>query len=266
MNTKEIIYHLVEAITSSKVYEEPFHHLYVENIFPDSFYNEIELLKDQVETYKELNHEDAILEDGTVTRRVFPFNKLYLESLGEQSRKIADQLLEVFQSNELKEALFESLQIPLKRRHAVENINDLQGFPKSGLFSDLPGYSIRPHTDINTKILTFQAYLPPLNNSQLCLGTSFYRRNNFYKFINPELEWSSKVFKKTFSFVKRKILASKPEFFHEKSIPFKRNSCYAFAVDDQSWHGVEKMPYGLGDRFSLMNIYYTDENQKFYDT
>ncbi len=93
------------------------------------------------------------------------------------------------------------------------------------LVRDLCGYKIRIHPDISQKAITVQFYLPP-DDSQRHLGTSFYSRE------------TGKGFTKV------------------KQMSFLPNTGYAFAVGDNSWHGVDQVSGGDGIRNSLMIIYY----------
>ena len=57
----------------------------------------------------------------------------------------------------------------------------------------------------------------------------------------------------------------RPEFEHLETFSFLPNSGYAFVVGEKSWHGREKIPEGMGNRYSLMNIYFEDNDVPFYD-
>ncbi|MEC8808455.1 MAG: hypothetical protein VXX21_05320 [Pseudomonadota bacterium] len=245
----DLVHHFVEALDQAEVTHAPFSHLFAQNLFPQDVYQHLMTLLPVIDGYKPLNHRDAMREDGTSTREVMPFNDAYLGPLPEEQREFLQLLKSVLDDRRVGEKYFELLAPDLAKRTSASIPDQVEAFPKSGLFRDASGYKIQPHKDINTKIVTTQLYLPA-DESQREFGTTLYKRSLKGRIIRELNKISS---------TKRR------EFEQLKTFPFLPNSGYAFIVGKKSWHGREPVPEGLGSRFSLMNIYYNHPNVPFYD-
>ena len=90
----------------------------------------------------------------------------------------------------------------------------------------------------------------PADEQQRDFGTTLYKRSLKGRLIRELNKISS---------------TQRREFDQVKTFPFLPNSGYAFIVGQKSWHGRESVPEGLGERFSLMNIYYKSADVPFYD-
>ena len=245
----ELVDHYVQALNLAAVHHAPFSHLFAQKLFPQDVYDHLTELLPQIDGYKSLNHRDAMREDGTSTREVLPFNDAYLEPLPAEQCDFLSLLKSVLDDRRVGEKYFELLAPDLAKRTTAKIPEQVQAFPKSGLFRDASGYKIQPHKDINTKVVTTQLYLPA-DESQCEFGTTLYKRSFKGRIIRELNKVSSK---------KRR------EFEPVKTFPFLPNSGYAFIVGKKSWHGREPVPAGLGNRFSLMNIYYNHPDVPFYD-
>jgi hypothetical protein len=245
----DLVDHFVNALDQAEVSHYPFSHLFAEHLFPQDVYDHLIKLLPVIEGYKSLNHRDAMRDDGTSTREVLPFNDEYLGPLPSEHRDLLELLRSVLGDRRLGEKYFELLAPDLAKRTSASIPEGVEAFPKSGLFRDASGYKILPHKDINTKIVTTQLYLPA-DEGQREFGTTLYRRSLKGRLIREINKVSSK---------------QRQEFDQFKTFPFLPNSGYAFIVGKKSWHGREPVPEGLGNRFSLMNIYYNHPDVPFYD-
>ncbi len=245
----DLVEHFVAALDKAQIEHAPFSHLYAVDLFPEDVYGHLVELLPHVRGYKSLNHRDAMRSDGTSTREVLPFNETFLAPLPEVQREFFQLLRSVLDDRRIGEKYFELLAPDLAKRTAASIPSDVEAYPKSGLFRDASGYKIQPHKDINTKIVTTQLYLPA-NEQQRDFGTTLYTRSLKGRVIR-ELN---------------KITGTqRREFDPLKTFPFLPNSGYAFIVGKKSWHGREPVPEGLGERYSLMNIYYSRADVPFYD-
>ncbi|QKX16174.1 hypothetical protein [Microbulbifer sp. YPW1] len=242
--------HLVSRLRETVAQDQPFSHLYLENFFPDSVYQRILACPPPAEYCKGLNHKEAMRSDGSSTRQVFPFNPGNLERLQGEAQTLWRGITEGMQAPEVKQALFECLGTDLASRFKVTTsaVPDIEAHPKTGYFCDHSGYQISPHRDVARKIVTMQVYLPA-DRSQESMGTSLYERG-----IIGRLQYEF-----------RKLGLGKKSGFREvKRFPFVPNSAYAFVVGKHSWHGRPEI-HGESERRSLMQIYYANPSEPFYD-
>lgn len=241
-----VVGHMLAAVARAEVLTEPFSHCYLEDVFPPALYAQIRAHLPDPGAYKDLRHRDAVRTDGSSTRQVMPFNDRTLAALDEPRQAFWCLLHRALTDPRLEAALFARLAPTLRRRSAGERT----AYPKGGLFRDLSGYQIQPHRDAPRKLITTQFYLPD-DHSQEAFGTSLYTRS-----------WRGRL---RHELSKLGIPSEQPVFERVKTFAFAPNSGYAFVVGKHSWHGREPIPAGLGDRYSLMNIYYANPHEKFYD-
>jgi len=142
-------------------------------------------------------------------------------------------------SAELKRLAFEKLAPGLAYRYAIDprQVAALPGYALPELFRETAGYMLKPHPDTRRKVVTMQIALPR-DSSQRELGTEFYRRSR-----NPL------------------TLTRRPRGFTiVKRMDFLPNTAYAFSVLNmlrlKSWHGRSTIPDCLGERNSILNIWY----------
>ena len=88
---------------------------------------------------------------------------------------------------------------------------------------DLTNYSIGPHTDAPHRLITMLFYCPE-DDSRQHLGTSIYwpNDNDFRCRGGPHYPFN--------------------RFRKITTMPYKRNSLFAFFKDERSFHGVEPIP------------------------
>ncbi len=213
---------ILKAIEASVVYTRPFTHLRLSDVFKQDDYPEILRLLPSSSDYAELRHKDAKMPDNSYSRLEFLLTDEQIERLDSERRQfwlnvkcildhpgIADSFMKKFSAIEFN--------APLKGRVIL----------RLSLVRDLPGYFIRPHQDIPSKLLTTQIYLPQ-DDRWSELGTNLYTRDQVGKF-------------KT-----------------DVAVPFLPNSGYAFPVSKNSWHGVDVIPSEATERNSLMMVWYVD--------
>ncbi len=211
---------IVQAVRAAVAHSQPFPHLRLSDVFGGEDYREILRLLPPRHAYAELRHKDARLPDGTYSRLEFPLTLERMERLDRDRRRfwagIADALRHPDIAREFAARFAElGCQVPIESGSV----------PWLSLTRDFPGYSIRPHQDIPSKLLTVQFYLPPDDRGS-AMGTNFYRRGGA-----GALE-------------------------RDVSVPFLPNSGYALAVTENSWHGVDIIPPGAPGRDSLMLVWH----------
>ena len=121
--------------------------------------------------YVELRHKDAKLPDNTFSRLEFPITHEQLERLDDEHCRCWSDFASTLNHPSVANAFMEKfaeldLHVSLVGRTSL----------RLSLVRDFPGYRIRPHQDIPSKILTAQIYLPQ-DDRHPELGTNFYTRD-----------------------------------------------------------------------------------------
>ncbi len=212
---KEALDHLIRKIETVEGYDDPFTFVSLSGLFPQSYAEQLREKLPEKHYFAPLMHKDAMTGEGQSTR-----GELYLEEdkLASLPQDIKDFWLgvgNIMRSDALRSALTAKLGVDPAIR------------AKPLLYRDESGYKIRPHTDISTKAITMQIYLPP-DDRWKKYGTTFYRQKG-------------------------------EQFEQYTTMPFVPNQGYAFAVSDKSWHGVEEITENGVVRASLMVIFYKNE-------
>ena len=179
------------SILNSVLISEPFQHIYIENFFGKEAYSEL-LYSLRNTQYTEIEKSRGTR--GYPLRYTAPYPEFLNTSLLDGSFK--KSLLKKF------------------------GITDKGYSEDLLLIRDLPGYSIPPHTDSVSKIITVLIYLAE-DNSMEEEGTSIYI---------PKKEGFICKDGRHYNF---------EDFTKVKTMPFRTNSMFAFARTDNSFHGVE---------------------------
>lgn len=224
MNAEAIVDQLIGAVQNSVSSEIPFCHRILQHLFANELYEKMQRLMPPDASYHELRHRDAIQLDGSSARLEFGFSQRELQKLAPEQMSFWETIGMALRSQRLVQAFREALRPGLERRFG-NRWHDFEVNPTPLLVRDLRGYKISIHQDIVQKAMTVQFYLPQ-DDSQRHLGTSFYSRM-------PD---------KSFTKIKQ--------------MKFLPNTGYAFAVGDNTWHGVDQVCNEDGIRNSLMIIYY----------
>lgn len=221
---------LVRAIESADLATEPFEHIYMPTIFRPPFY---ERLLDAIPgkaRFKELRHRDALRDDGSSTRLRMYLYPEHLWSLPPAQRAVWMDVSRALRSTALQDAFKRKFQNALETRFG-RSIDMLSFYPIPILVCDEPGYRIGIHTDVLSKVITVQFYLPR-GLQQRHMGTIFHH--------GREGEAAART----------------------KTMPFAPGSGYAFAVvQRESWHSVAKTTEADGDRYSIMLTYYVQDGR-----
>ena len=241
---KTVISHLVERIEATPAINEPFAHIYLENVFPADIY--ARLLKSLPAPEKYDHAADRHYGNGQHVRSMFALSKAALNRLSAEERGLWTAVAAALTDDEIKRALFRKLACDLTFRYGIaeSQVTELAGFSRPTLYRETEGFEIPPHPDTRKKVVTMQIYLPEEHN-QLDLGTALYRRRL--------LAWPFGSWHRKFEKVKQ--------------FPFQPNSAYAFVVNNKisrkSWHGREQLPSGAGVRNTLLNTFYESPREDF---
>jgi hypothetical protein len=240
-----VLKHIVQRIEATPAIDEPFSHIYLEEVFPRDIYEGLlnQLPEEGLYGGAAGRHRDG---DGDYHRSVFFLTPTNLERLSAEQQTLWGGVGAALTAPELKQALFTRLARDLTFRYRVplSRAGQLPGYPRPTLYRETEGFEIQPHPDTRKKVVTMHLYCP-VDHSQLDLGTALYRRRL--------LAWPFGGWRQRFVKVKQ--------------FPFRPNSGYAFVVNNtltkKSWHGREQLPPGAGVRNTLLNTFYESLREQF---
>jgi hypothetical protein len=220
--------YVADSIEGARSADAPFHHLVFERVFPAATYNAMMTTLPVAADYRPMSGRakgnDAA--DGTHTRVKIDLFPEYIRALPAEKRSVWDVVGRALCSEPVKDALVRRLAPGLARRFGP-------GFAKVALYPlpiltrDIPGYRIYPHPDTHWKGITVQLYLPR-DDSATHVGTIFHQRL-------PD--------------------GSLPKHTQMK---FARNSGYAFAVGEDTWHSADPVGPEVKTRDSILLTYFVD--------
>jgi hypothetical protein len=154
-----------------------------------------------------------------------------LRRLPAEQRKVWLPLARALCSKELEEAFKRKFRSVLEERFG-KPAEKIGVYPIPILLRDQPGYRISVHSDVPTKAITVQFYLPA-DTSQRNIGTIFH-----------EGDRGAKAKKTT-------------------QMPFVPASGYAFPVAlTKSWHSAAQTTEADGERVTMMVTYYVADSPK----
>jgi hypothetical protein len=225
---KNLIDYVVSSIEAGKAFEEPFFHLEFDRVFPEDVYEEILEALPSAADYRPLPGRGGgnLLPDGSSTRVKIDLFPEYTRHLPEQKREVWDLVGRALCSSEVQAAFMRRLAPGLQRRFGADHA-DVGMYPIPVLTRDIPGYRITPHTDTQWKGMTIQLYLPR-DDKATHIGTLFHGRL-------PD-----------------------GTLTRDRQMRFARNSGYAFAVGDNTWHSADPVGNEVSTRDSILLTYFVD--------
>jgi hypothetical protein len=238
--------HLLGRIEATPSIEEPFTHIYVEDVFPDDVYTQMLASLPDPRLYGKTAERHHKGEAGGYTRSMFPIAPSTLKDVFPSHAELWRGVGAALTAPELKRAMYARLARDLAFRFGAPEakVPGLAGYSRPTLYRETEGFEIRPHPDTRKKVVTMHLYLPA-DRSQLELGTALYRRKTM---ALPFGAWRGR-------------------FEKVKQFSFQPNSGYAFVVNNKitkkSWHGREELPPGAGVRNTLLNTYYETPRDGF---
>ena len=235
--------HAAYKLINSPILNFPFPHLYVENIFSDKFYSKIQenlLDSSEMMSMADLYSDNPGL-SGYKERMVMDFDKKEsMQKAGEGKREFWTSFHKNFSpnfSNILRSKFKKFLDLRFTYLKNVSYTHTLQ------LVHDKKNYSLGPHTDQPSKVVSVLIYLPK-DHKQILTGTSIYMPKDPSK-LNTELPHLHYL---------------REDFYKVITMPYMPNSALCFIKTNNSFHGVEKLEMEETDRWSLQyNIHITQE-------
>ena len=239
-----VLHNLLKRIACTDAVNEPFGHIFLEDVFPVEIYEQLLTLFPDPEMYERAA--ERHYGNGQPIRAFYKLSKDLLARLSVDQQALWGGIAAALTAPELKQAMFAKLSDDLVFRYGVPATQTAQlaGHSRPTLYRETQGFEIPPHPDTRKKVVTMHLYLPA-DPSQLDLGTALYRRKL--------LAWPFGTWRQRFEKVKQ--------------FPFQPNSGYAFVVNNKftrkSWHGREELPPGAGVRNTLLNTFYDTPREEY---
>ena len=214
------------SIDACRVVQEPFFHLEFERVFPADIYESMLASMPEASEYRPMSGR-VKSRDATPTRVKLDLFPEYIKHLPRAKQPVWNVVGRALRSETVKRAFVRRLASGLTRRFGT-NYAGVGMYPIPILTRDIAGYSISPHTDTLWKGITVQLYLPA-NDATPQLGTVFH--------------------------------AKRPDgsLTRERQMRFGRNTGYAFAVADDSWHSADEVGRDIRSRDSILLTYFVDQ-------
>jgi hypothetical protein len=224
----KLIAAVVANIEAGRAAEKPFFHVEFDRVFPEDVFDAMIANMPSAADYRPLPGRNGgnLREDGSSTRVKIDLFPEYTRHLPAEKRVVWDLVGRALCSAEVQAAFMRRLTPGLKRRFG-------EGYADTGMYAipvltrDIPGYRITPHTDTQWKGITVQLYLPA-DDANTHIGTIFHDRL-------PD--------------------GSLPK---ATQMRFARNTGYAFAVGDNTWHSADPVGDEIKTRDSILLTYFVD--------
>jgi hypothetical protein len=224
----DVFKHLSTQIQTAPLCVDPYPHIYVEQVFPEDFYEEL------LENLPDTSHYTSLADTDKVSKGSYQERSIYPLHPSDAQAPCWQSLSTILHSDAWINLALSKFDAHVKERFGILS-HAIQYSPIAQLVKDHSNYAIGPHTDLPHRVCTFLFYLPKTKD-QKHLGTSIYRPR--------DPSWKCEghhhyVFK---------------DFIKEKTLPFLPNSLFAFLKSDHSFHGVEPIEEKHIER-NLINSY-----------
>jgi hypothetical protein len=243
-----VVEHLLQRIGAARPETAPFAHTYFEELFPRDIYGEMLASLPGPEEYvsaAERHYGDAA---GRSVRWMYALSRGGLERLPDAAQSLWRGVAAALTHPAVRRAVFAKLAPDLAFRFRIpeSDVPDIAAHSRPTLYREVDGFEIPPHPDTRKKIVTMHLYFPA-DLSQIGLGTALYKRRPL---ALPIGDWRRR-------------------FEKVKQFEFRPNSGYAFVVNNtltkRSWHGREKLHEGAGVRNTLLNTFYAEQREGYFD-
>jgi hypothetical protein len=213
--------HVTERLRTAEVELEPYPHYYLENVFPDDYYQTLLRNLPESTVYQNLFEVTDLKLDHFRHRDQRDLNEGWTATLPGEIKGFWDSFNEWFLGPDLAHAVMASFATQLQPR-----FGDEQSWPavtvEAQLIRHRAGYFLGPHSDLYTKLIVLLLYLAP-DFGAAHLGTSLYRPKD-----------------RSFSCPKSTHYPF-ADFIRVKTAPYRPNSMLAFVRSDISFHGLEPL-------------------------
>ena len=222
--------HVLYQIANAPIREYPYAHIYVENIFPDDFYAALRANWPDQSALISIADTGRVAKGAYRERFVMPFRPAEIDKLSEDRRAFWTELASWLITQRFLTAAIDKFE-PYAKERFGDDLYKCVFENDSLIVRDLPNYSIGPHTDSPTRLLSMLFYCPQ-DETYKHLGTTIYVPRD------PDFRCKGGPHHAHHLFTKVRTMEYKP------------NSLFAFIKSDRSFHGVEP----IGDPDVLRDI------------
>ena len=243
---------ILDKITKTEIEKNPFEHKFIDNVFPDEYFEELIKNLPNKNDYTPINKTGSVKSNYSAERYIFNLNYESIDKLENTKKTTLNELLTVFTSPIFFNEVCKGFQKTLLNR--ISNFSDYEkktfghkNFEfsiRSSLVKDLQKYKLGVHTDTAHKFSTFLFYIPKDNNYSN-LGTTLYK---------PKHDVNINIGEK--GNYHASLTETKNNFDVVRTLPFKPNSLLLFPRTNQSFHGVEEInSEGIERNLIQLNYY-----------
>jgi hypothetical protein len=210
---------VVGRIKAAVVRAEPFPYFYLLEAFPTDFYAEMRRNWPESSSLVSISETGRVQAGAYKERLIVPLRKSGMDSLDPQRRPFWLDFAQWFLGARVFAAMMQKFDPHIEKRFG-DALPRLEFSPEALIVRDLTDYSIGPHTDVQSRVLSALFYCPD-DDSRPQLGTSVYAP------LAPDFR-----------------CAGGPHYPHKKferlaTMEYRANSLFVFLKTDNSFHGVE---------------------------
>ncbi|MEK6749579.1 MAG: hypothetical protein AABY83_10280 [Pseudomonadota bacterium] len=227
---------LIYRVANATVYDYPYPHVYIQDIFPVEYYKQLLVHLPGDEQYARITDTGRVKGERYDARLVIDLAASKLEQLSVPQREFWQTCARYLLNGPFLAGVMSRFKRPIEDRFRSPAGARISLESQLLLTRDKTSYNIGPHTDAPSKLLTLLFYLPH-DHSQIHLGTSIYVAKNpdFRCAGGPHHPFS--------------------EFKKVTTARFAPNTVFGFLRTDQSFHGVETITdAGVSRNLLIFNV------------
>ena len=213
---QQLIYRVANAVVSPY----PFPHIYVEDVFPQTFFERIREHLPPKQAFTPLGELVQAPGNYVSTRHVIPLESPQLDALDEPFRTFWRETAAWLVAGRFPGLALHRFATELTQRFPDFDTREFR--VEGSLIHDETNYLLLPHSDVPQKVLSFLFYLPA-DDRRSHLGTSIYVPLNPRFACDGGNHWDPSLFERV------------------ATMPYKPNTLFAFVKTVQSFHGVERV-------------------------
>lgn len=220
MSSIETELQVLYNIGNTPVREYPYPHIFVRDVFPADFYEELRRNLPPMDVMKTLGQLGRVSGGDYAERAVLLLTPEHLAPLDESRRGFWERLQQWLLGPRFTHTMISKFAPYLAQR--LGDLRKVRFGHEAMVIRDRTNYSLGPHTDSPRKALSFLFYLPA-DASREYLGTSIYlpRDPNFTCAGGPHYKFTN--------------------FDRMLTMPYVPNALFAFMKTHNSFHGVEPL-------------------------